>query len=124
MRETKPPHPLILEQIDKHYTYNPDAGIVCKQGVPIGTPHKYLTSTYIRINVAINSEDYLLLQSSCFAHHIVWYLTYGIWVTDKYIDHLDGDGTNNKSQPHRISVMEGNIIKTRQVSIKECLGIL
>lgn len=94
LKPTKPPHPMFLEHIRRNYTYNPDTGIICKDDKPVGTRRKGDSAVYIML--CISSPDHISIWCNVFAHHVAWYLAYGVWAKDKLIDHIDGNSGNNK----------------------------
>lgn len=113
---TKPPHPMVLQHITEHYTYDPDTGNLYKDGVPAG--NKCKGDDYIRLTVCVSSPNYLSLLCNLFAHHVAWYLMYGDWPSNKLIDHIDGDPANNRLNNLRLATATQNNHNTRKRKTK------
>ena len=89
------------EHIEKElllcFTYDKSTGTLVRkskinQDLPLRKPSKtrsgkeYITFTF---------SDGRKTKRTMYAHVLVWRIVYGVW-PDNDIDHLDGDGTNNK----------------------------
>ena len=78
---------ILKEFKNRGYTYNPETGDL------IGTSGKLITSkcgqNYIRCAISINGKYYQMN-----GHVIAWYLFHG--ENPNIIDHIDGNGINNK----------------------------
>jgi HNH endonuclease len=98
-----------LDYIKLHYTYDPDTGIVCRDGMPNGVRHK--KQNYIRCEPYIDG-----IQHRFSAHQVGWYLTYGEW--PHLIDHIDHDGSNNKLSNLRLATVAQNGHNRKKCKIK------
>lgn len=82
-----------LEAIKKCFWYNPETGLIYWIDV--------LGSLRVKIGDIAGSETqrgYYSIQvknKKYYNHRIAWFLFYGKW-PEKSIDHIDGDGTNNR----------------------------
>jgi len=56
-----------------------------------------------------------------YAHRLAWLYVYGVW--PKYIDHIDGDGCNNKINNLR-SVTQSENIKNTRIQDKSVSGVI
>lgn len=109
MKQHKRPYDVILQTITQYYTYNPDTGNVCKDGKPMGRRK----AEYLIVHVGTSDPDYVSVQCNLPAHCIAWYLTHGVWAeTD--LDHIDGDGTNNKLNNLRLATRSQNNFNRRK----------
>jgi hypothetical protein len=113
----------VLDLIKKRYLYDPNTGIVSAKGKKIGSLHKRRGRTsYLRFNIVLDVHtDDLGIRTQRFytalLHQIIWYLVYDNW-PDKLIDHIDGDGTNNKLNNLRLATSEQNGHNQRKQSRK------
>lgn len=80
------------EYLQKILDYNPETGIFIRKvprgGRPAGSvagSHTSRNGGYIHF--VIDGQMYL-------AHRLAWFYTYGVW--PKEIDHVNGDGTDNR----------------------------
>lgn len=106
---------MILEVITRDYTYDPDTGIVSRKGKPVGTrDHR----GYNRIVVRKSDPVYFTLECTCKVHHVAWYLTYGEWAP-REIDHIDGNGYNNKLSNLRLATHSENAQNMRKLTTRK-----
>lgn len=69
-------------------TYNPESGdVIGVGGLPVKSKHR---NGYLVVSVRSNGKSYYLL-----AHRVAWFLYYGE-LPKNFIDHVDGNKTNNK----------------------------
>jgi hypothetical protein len=95
----KPLPAIVLDYISRTFKYDPNTGVIFgKAGKPVGYrvkdgPDRFL----IRLSISVPLPEYerCSLQTTARAHQVAWYLSYGVWPTT-IIDHIDGDGTNNR----------------------------
>lgn len=96
-RTRRTPQPLTQEYVRSLFIYDPDSGqlwwrISRTNRFPAGTlvkgVHRGQTG-YLRQYVSIDWERYLV-------HRIIWLYVYGTLPPDKEIDHIDGNGLNNR----------------------------
>jgi hypothetical protein len=109
----KLPHPLLLQSITKNYSYDPLTGHVSKDGKIVGRGR----ANYILISVNTEDPIYLNMQCSLPAHRVAWYLTYVDW-PEQEIDHIDGDGKNNKLANLRLATLSQNGYNRRKTTRK------
>ena len=112
MRTPKIPSPEILQYINDNYTYNPDTGVVTKKGGTTGAVRKDKCITFsIRYR---RLDDGTQLSYSTYAHQMAWYLSHDVW-PDKYVDHIDGDRSNNRLANLRLATPGQNSHNQRKV---------
>jgi len=68
-------------------SYDPDSGLLSKNGLSIGFKKKCKKSGKHYIQITIKNKTFL-------AHRVIWFIKTGSWPIQ--IDHIDGDGTNNR----------------------------
>jgi HNH endonuclease len=95
------PTPLVLDYIDRHFTYDPITGMVIKDGKPFGTRKKNTNHVQLAFRLDTTYQG-CFLSYMTYAHQVVWYLSYGEW-PDKFIDHVDGNGGNNRLDNLRLA---------------------
>lgn len=91
------------ELIRKELTYHPDTGELCwlaKQGVITGSRAGTLDKNKAYILVRLHRHAF-------YAHRIIWLIQTGSWPINE-IDHVDGDGLNNKWQNLRAATRGQN----------------
>jgi hypothetical protein len=105
--------------IREYFTYDPESGIVSYRKAPkyhekyVGkeagkikpNTYKGVQTNQYRSLVFFN-KDYLV-------HHIAWFLHHGSWPTEQ-IDHIDGNGINNKIKNLREATSAQNCQNRRQ----------
>jgi HNH endonuclease/AP2 domain len=115
MRKIKKPAGKILDYIDLHYTLD-DKGRILKDGVVKGGKRKKDGHIILHDTTGKIDNDNAVTFNT-YAHQVVWYLTYGAWPTT-YIDHIDGDGSNNAPSNLRSTTSAQNSHNQRKVSKK------
>lgn len=80
---------------------------------PAGSIHKLKGSALTYKIVTINNKKY-------FSHRLAWFLFYGEW--PEIIDHIDGDGLNNKIENLR-SVNNSDNRKNMRVQSRNSIGL-
>ena len=103
MKNDKVPHEIILQAITCNYTYYPDTGIVYKVGKEVGKAKGH----YLTAGITTSDPRYITLTCNLQVHCVAWYLTHGEW-PDKEIDHIDGDGMNNRLANLRLATRAEN----------------
>ncbi len=104
---------LDFELAHKLLDYDPDTGIfkwkITRRGIPAGKivgnvqkPEKSRRAPRVRIFVA--GRSYL-------AHRLAWFMHYGEW-PETEIDHIDGDGSNNRIENLRRATSTQNKLNT------------
>lgn len=116
--KTKTPTQLVLDFIDRNITYDPHTGILFKKGKKYGTIAKRGTSSYIQLNMFLDTMyEGCRLSYMVFGHQLAWYLAYKEWPS-MFIDHIDGDGTNNKLTNLRLVTSAQNMSNQRKTKKK------
>lgn len=109
---SKRPYDIILQELDKNYTYDPETGIVYRKGKAVGKP-KSPRKMYLVFVVSTTDPNYLYMQTSMFVHCAVWYLFYREW-PPSLVDHIDGDGFNNRIANLRLATGPENARNVRK----------
>lgn len=78
--------PLSQEQLQAVLAYDPETGVFTRNGKTAGGIHRPRNVTYRKISV--HGHQYL-------AHRLAWLYVYGVWPSGE-VDHINGDGTDNR----------------------------
>lgn len=100
--------------------YDPSTGIVDRhirkylrtdRKIPFGSITNTFGKSYIRLQ---------LFGRLYMAHRIIWFYVHGVW--PKYIDHIDGNGMNNKLCNLREVDIQENL-KNKRIYTKNTTGV-
>jgi hypothetical protein len=105
-----------LEFFQSRYSYDPLTGIISSKIltwghgciVPVGAPVGYASGNRVRISVA----NYRGQPKQFKAHRVAWLLMIGEWPA-MGIDHIDGDGTNNRWSNLRLATQSQNLMNRK-----------
>jgi hypothetical protein len=75
-----------LALLRDRFSYDKETGIITRVKGNRRGPLSTMRKGYLYVQV---------LKRDFYAHRVAWFLSYGYWPT-KYIDHIDGDKTNNR----------------------------
>lgn len=97
-----------LDRLNELFTYHNDGYLVWNvdryarkvKGSKAGWESKSKDHQTSYINIRIDGKLYK-------AHRVIWFMNYGYW--PDYIDHIDGDGTNNRIENLRNVSMPENM---------------
>ena len=109
----KIPTETTLSFIRSHLTYNPDTGLISREGKPTGSRRKKDGCIIVRVTVG-KTEDGDSIHYTGYASQVGWYLTHGVW-PGKWIDHIDGDRSNNRLSNLRLVTPSQNSHNQRKV---------
>lgn len=109
----------------RRFKYDPDTGFLihCINGqVNYGK-----VAGYIKHNKAKNTTSYIYINmhgTAYLSHRIIWKMIYGE-LPDLEIDHIDGDGTNNKLHNLRVVGQSANRKNARigRLNTSGCVGV-
>jgi hypothetical protein len=108
----KVPSTQVLDYIRDNITYNPDTGLLSKKGKPIGSRRKKDNCIVVSMIVGKTIDNYSIHYTG-YASQVIWYLTYDTWPS-RWIDHIDGDRTNNRLNNLRYTTREENARNVRK----------
>lgn len=111
---TTSPTPLVLDYIRRTLTYDPLTGKILQKEKPIGVlvSRKGISYLVIKLTLDVSYEGCSLVKQ-VYAHQVAWYLSYGIW-PDQTIDHVDGNGANNRLTNLRPATLKQNSYNRRK----------
>lgn len=93
----------IVNAIREHITYDAESGQLFSRGVPVGCG----SSGYVVVRIGGPKGRHLK------AHRVAWFIYYGSEPSGQ-IDHIDGDGTNNRIANLRLSDARTNAFNRRR----------
>lgn len=108
----KTPQPEFLEWAKRTYTYNPNTGIFINNKT--GKPKLKAAHGYIQLTTRINGKS-----ATHRAHHIAWYLYYGIYPT-LGLDHINSISTDNRICNLQELSQAENARKGKNVKYHQC----
>lgn len=111
---------LALDYVRKVLNYDPNTGVVTwKEKVSRNTNIGDIAgfkNVQNRYYLTFKNKHYL-------AHRVIWYLVYGEWPVG-VIDHLDGNGLNNKLANLRVVTQRVNVENQRKAKSNNKIGLL
>jgi|ERR1035437_716589 hypothetical protein len=101
----KIPSARILDYITNNLTYDPDTGIIKKDGKKFGAlrPDKRIN---IRLCIGFTDDGCSMIYTT-YAHQVAWYLSTKTW-PDKMVDHINCDPTDNRICNLRLATRSQN----------------
>ena len=107
-----------LEELKEFLDYNPDTGIItwkkARRGIRVGqvAGGSDLLGYFV---ILFNYKQYK-------AHRLDYYMYHGIDPLEKLVDHIDGDGTNNKIDNLRLATYSQNGMNRVSLSRRNTSG--
>lgn len=106
IRTSNRPKPIDMAQLLKYLQYDPVSGLFThKHRHDNPSFNTQFAGKTAGVTLTRGPNAYILLtvkRNRCLAHRAAWLICNGSIPTGKFIDHIDGDGTNNKIQNLRL----------------------
>lgn len=113
MKKIKEPSPIVLDYIKRRLDYDSLTGIVSRDGKAYKANRVKGRTIYTVINLVLDTlYEGCSLHCQVYAHHVAWYLTHGVW-PNQFIDHIDGNGSNNQITNLRLATHQQNNTNSR-----------
>lgn len=102
----------VIDTIQTEYSYDTNTGMIYRKGKLVPVP---LKSRYHTIRINLKSINRIQRYYIVHAHQVAWFLHYGNW-PERFIDHVDGNGKNNRLDNLRLATHKENIGNRRKQS--------